>query len=140
MKCSNPNCPKILAARVLKVYSRFGLENLGPKFAYNWVVGTGIHSVPEALLNPPNDIANAILSWFDMPHTTGEIIEMLAIPGIGSKGTKMMGDIRNYKEFCAYIDVCGRQIVMHKCGFRGTLRPEWWNALMQAIKYKGIYR
>lgn len=134
MKCSNPNCPKILSMRVLKIYNRFGLMNAGAKFAYDWTVNCGITGIPEALAKAPNTISDNILKWLSVPHTPGEILEMTGIPGIGAKATKMMECVNNYEHFAKMIDLFGRQIVMFKCGVEGKVNPVWWDALIKAIQ------
>lgn len=134
MKCSNPNCPRILSMRVLKVYNRFGLMNAGAKFAYDWTVNCGLTGIPDALLKAPDTIKNNILAWLSVPHTPGEIIEMTGIPGIGTKSTKMMECVHNYNHFAEMIDVFGRQIVLFKCGIEGKVNPKWWSALVSAVK------
>lgn len=132
MKCSNPYCPKILSSRVLKVYNRFGIINFGPKNAYDWVVTSGIQTVPEAMVKAPNAIKPAIQQWLSSYHTAGEILEILAIPGIGSKANKMMQNINNLRYLQQVIEYFGVQRVMLKCGIRGKLRFEWWEALKEA--------
>lgn len=137
MKCSNPYCPKILSHRVLKVYNRFGIMNFGPKNAYDWVTTSGIKTVPEAIVKAPNAIKPAIVQWMNNYHTAGEILELLAIPGIGSKANKMMQGINNFKYLQQVIEYFGIQKVMVRCGVHGKLRFEWWEALKEA-KRQGL--
>lgn len=132
MKCSNPCCPKILSTRVLKVYNRFGIMNYGPKNAYDLVTTANIKNVPEAIIHAPNVIRPAIQTWMSRRHSSGEILELLAIPGIGTKAYKMMQGINNFEHFQQLIEAYGVQRVMAKCGLHGRLKPEWWNALKQA--------
>ncbi len=132
MKCSNPNCAKILVSRVLKVYNRFGIMNFGPRNAYDWVTTSGIKTVPEAIVRAPNSIKPAIQVWMASYHSAGEILEMLAIPGIGTKSHKMLQGINNLQYFQQAIEYYGVQRVMLKCGLQGQLRWEWWEALKEA--------
>ena len=132
LKCSNPNCAKILASRVLKVYNRFGVMNFGPRNAYDWVTTSGIKTVPEALVHAPNSIKNNVLAWFNSYHSAGEILEVLAIPGIGTKAHKMMDGINNLQTLLQTIEFYGVQCVLLKCGFVGKLRWDWWVALKTA--------
>lgn len=133
MKCGNPNCAKILASRVLKVYNRFGLMNFGPKNVYSWVTTSDIRDVPEAIMKAPNSIKPAITNWLNSYHTPGEIIEMLAIPGIGSKATKMMMGINNFTQLQELVEYYGVQLVMNKCGIHGKLKMEWWEAMKEGM-------
>lgn len=96
MKCSNPNCPKILASRVLKLYVRFGILDFGIKSAYDWVVFNDIKNIADACIKAPQSIQPNIRRWLDSYHTMGEILEMAVIPGIGTKANKLFEGVKNW--------------------------------------------
>lgn len=97
MKCSNPNCQKILASRVLKLYVRFGILDFGIKSAYDWVIYNDIKNIADAYRKVPQSIQPAVRNWLDGYHTMGEILEMAVIPSIGTKANKLFEGVKNWE-------------------------------------------
>jgi len=133
MKCCNPSCYNVLTARILKVYNRFGLKNAGPKYVLEYILVNDIHTVPQALLKPPYEIHSIIEEWLEIPHSLGEILEMLTLPGVGSKSIKIMENFNSFKEFLQYIEIYGAKLVLFDCGIEGKIRFEWWKAVSTAL-------
>ena len=131
MKCSNPNCIRILSGRVLKIYNSFGIMDFGPQSAYDYINIHNIHDVPGALVDCPKAIEENIVNWFNSYHTPGEVLEMLAIPGIGTKAHKIMNNINNFTEFNNAIDNVGTNHVLYECGLRGKLPDKYWELMLQ---------
>lgn len=97
MKCSNPNCQKILASRVLKLYVRFGILDFGIKSAYDWVIYNDIKNIADAYRKVPQSIQPTVRNWLDGYHTMGEILEMAVIPSIGTKANKLFEGVKNWE-------------------------------------------
>lgn len=135
MKCLNPDCKRILASRVLKVYSYFGISDFGPQTAYTFVNSNNIKNIPDALQRAPYEIKNRVTEWFDSPHTMGQILELLSIPNINAKSHKMMDNIKDWKNFTLYVENFGVIKVLSKCGIVGRIKPEWWMAMKQVRLY-----
>lgn len=145
MKCQNPNCPNILASRVLKVYNTFGIMDFGPQSAYSYVVSNSIFGIPDALRKAPISIKGNIDRWLNSMHTAGELLELLAIPGIGSKAHKMLEGLPDFNSLCNAVNVYGTIIVLAKCGIMGKLNTTWWDAMLKFHeqcgpweKFKGV--
>lgn len=98
LKCNNLKCPDKIAGRVLKAIKPFNLKGIGPEYIRGYINNNKITSVPEALtsdlLKPSFD------AWRMEPHTIGEIIKELAIPGFDSGKTEVLTD--NFPNFTAF--------------------------------------
>lgn len=134
MKCSNIKCIRILASRLLKVYTYFGKTNFGPQSAYDYVLGMSITTIPDAMKRCPEDIKDNINRWINTPHTLGQVIELLAIPNIGTKAHKMMNGIPDWNTFTRCIEAYGVIIVLAQCGIHGKLNVEWWTKMKRLVE------
>ena len=134
MRCSNPNCPKVLTGRVLKTFNRFGIMNFGAKNAYEYIVSNGIKSVAEAVLKPPNSIFKDVVEWFKRPHSTDEVIEILSMPGIDKKATKFIGNLQQVSVFTYVIEVAGIRELFKNEGCTKELEQDWYSNVLDLIK------
>ena len=115
------------------MYNKFGMKDCGPQTAYNIVVGAQYDGVTEAMLKPPSEIAPAINNWFNTPHTMGEVLEMLALPGINVKAHKIMNGIDDFNTMKMIIEKVGVTYVLFDYGIKGKLNEEWWNSMKRIM-------
>lgn len=156
MKCSNPNCPKILASRVLKLYVRFGILDFGVKSAYEWVIYNDIKNIADAYSKAPPSVQPAIRDWLDGYHTMGEILEMSVIPGIGTKANKLFEGVKNWDHLEECIEGFAIPNVFRLSGLHYMVYNKWkplrdillsstnpmpWNNFKKVLEthYKGLH-
>lgn len=99
MKCSNPNCYKVLAGRIVNLYKRFDSNGIGNTVAEQYIKDNHIRNIVDALKRPPEQIADKVLLWAVQPHRSAEILQMMQLPGLGITCEKLMGDYPSWKDF-----------------------------------------
>lgn len=99
MKCANPQCPMTLTARALGVYRRYDAKGVGPALVSKYLRDNNIKNMYEALVRPPQLVQKPIQEWFDTPHSIGEVIKMLNLPGQGDTVTGFFTNVSDSKRF-----------------------------------------
>lgn len=99
MKCSNPNCYKVLAGRIVNLYKRFDSNGIGNVVAEQYIKENEIRNIVDALKRPPEQIADKVIQWVIQPHRSAEILQMMQLPGMGVTCEKLMEEYPSWNDF-----------------------------------------
>ncbi len=99
MKCSNPDCLMTLTARALGVYRRYDSKGVGPALVFKYIRDNEISNMYEALIKPPQLVQSQIQEWFNSPHSVGDVIKMLNLPGQGETVSGFFTNVLDSKRF-----------------------------------------
>lgn len=104
LRCTNKECPRRIAKRILKLFDILGYKGWGEKTAETAAIALKYKSITDVIANPPPP-------WFDIKadlqakqYDYAQLVKALAIPHFGEKALRLFSKYNNIEEFIEVID------------------------------------